>query len=167
MTNEDLMDDTDVLFRGEKFISRSEAGVPDTFVPSASAILVGNIHLLWLVNPMALRETTRKPSCWAGKARNGLFRTCGVVDGSGYILTVCQFGKLWSVERARLGHKDEALTYDGTPICFTDFKEAMAIAKHCHPFPPKQVQCLRWIPIAGEVAPNSENKLVGEAVWRS
>ena len=47
---------------------------PDTFVPSAKLIAVGNDMLLFLANPLTT-FSGRKPRRWKGSVETGVFRT--------------------------------------------------------------------------------------------
>jgi hypothetical protein len=152
MTCDHILDET--IFRLlhddkliEEFIDRSNAEIPDTFVPSAIRIAVGTDDLLLFAEPMALYDSMRRSNRWFGSAHGGLFR---MVGADSYILSVRRYGKLWSIERQRLGEKSEVLAfgYGPTPIFYHNFKAAMALAKHCHPNPREEAQCLRWVLLA-------------------
>jgi hypothetical protein len=137
-----------LLYEGlfEDFIDRSNAEIPDTFVPSAKGIAVFHDMLLYLANPLAMYGTHR-PYRWVNVVSQGKF----MMGADPYILSVCRYGKLWSIERRHLDERtNEVLAFVGpTPIFHRKQQAAMTLAKCCHPNPREEAQwCLSWVPIA-------------------
>lgn len=130
----------------EDVVERKKSEIPETFVPSAQLIALGHELLLFLANPMTMFRG-RKPRRWLGSEESQLFRT--VVPP--YFLEVCHYGNLWSIERYDLDAMTrEVLAFvDGpTPIFHRDHRQAMALAKDCHPKPREEAQCMNWVPMA-------------------
>jgi hypothetical protein len=125
-----------------EFISRSAAEVPESFVPSANAIVVApGDDLLWFLGPMVVRDYGRESNRWVGGVRKGLFRSVTADN----FLAVRRYNELWSIER-ELKNKG-VLALNSKPVFFRDYKAAMAIAKHCHPNPPEKARRhLAWMP---------------------
>jgi hypothetical protein len=76
-----------LLYEGlfEDFIDRSNAEIPDTFVPSAKGIAVFHDMLLYLANPLAMYGTHR-PYRWVNVVSQGKF----MMGADPYILSVCR-----------------------------------------------------------------------------
>jgi hypothetical protein len=130
----------------EDVIDRSKCEIPDTFVPSAKLIALGNDLTLYLANPLTT-FSGRKPRSWRGSVETGVFRTISL----SYFLKVRRYGTLWSIERHHLDDwKQEVLAfnYGPTPIFYREQQPAMALAKDCLPKPREEVQCMSWVPIA-------------------
>ena len=139
------------------FIDRrdaSNAGIPATFMPSATRFAVtGGNGLSYLAHPVGIYGATRKSS-WVGGKRERLFETL-TFNSDGYVLVVRQYGdrraygELWSVQRDGAGVL-EVLALDADPIFWTYPRVAKAMAKLCHPNPRHEARCLHWIPTEGE-----------------
>jgi hypothetical protein len=128
----------------EDVIDRSKCEIPDTFVPSAKLIALGNDLLLYSANPLAYYGTNT-PYRWIGRVRSGLFRM--VADP--YILEVRRYGNLWGIERVDGPiHEVLAFAYGPTLIFHRQHQAAMTLAKDCHPKPREEAQCMSWVPIA-------------------
>ena len=141
-----------------RFIDRREAsnaGIPATFMPSATrfAVVGGSYRFCYLAHPMGYYGATRKSS-WVGGKRERLFETL-TFNSDGYALVVREYGdrraygELWSVQRDGAGVL-EVLALDADPIFWTIPKIAKAMAKLCHPNPRHEARCLHWIPMEGE-----------------
>lgn len=149
--------------RIESLVDRRDTSVPETFVPSARGFAIVSDGLLFLVHPMAHLGML---GGWVGGKRKGLYRAA---TDDGYFIAVPRYeGRaggpdLWGIERLCLREKIPAevlaFGFGPTPIFHRDPTIAKAIAKRCHPYPREEAQLLRWIPITGEVAANSENEL--------
>ena len=113
-------------------------------MPSAKLIALGNDLTVYLANPLAYYGKN-KPYRWVGRVRSGIFR----MGTDAYILEVRRYGKLWGIERVDGPiHDVLAFTYGPTPIFFREQQAAMTLAKHCHPKPREEAQCMSWVPIA-------------------
>jgi hypothetical protein len=128
----------------EEIIHRNNIAIPGTFVPSANRIALVSSKLVWLATPPHKNPPVGH---WVGGAREGLFRRWGS-DG-GHILSVRRHGKLWSIEREKLGAMSGevlAFAFGPTPIPLQEHQVARMIARQCHPSPREEVKCI-WIPI--------------------
>jgi hypothetical protein len=136
----------------KEVINRNNLELPDTFVPSANRIALVSAHLLLLVKPPWVYPPVGR---WSGGLRKGWFRWFRA-DG-GYILAVRRYGKLWSIQRQKLGETCEVLAFEfgPTPILLQDHEYARRIARQCHPSPCKEARC-SWIPIAASIQRTDE-----------
>jgi hypothetical protein len=135
----------------EEVINRSSVELPDTFVPSAKRIALGDGGLLWLVTPP---RTYPPVGHWVGRAREGRFMR--FADNDNYLLSVRRYGKLWSVERKKLGADTGevlAFAFGSTPILLRRYEDARAIARQSHPSPSEKAQYVCWIPSPHETKP--------------
>jgi hypothetical protein len=128
--------------------------LPDTFVPSANYVAVGNHHLLWLADHRTFSICTRRPRGWVKSGeQDGSFLT---MINSHFIRTYpvavgTSSEKLWFLERQGMCQPlREVLVFKQGPtlLFFRDGKHAMALAKYCHPNPRDEAECLCWITMA-------------------
>jgi hypothetical protein len=158
MTSDSVVDER--LFRMlhheliDEFIDRKQVQLPDTFLPSAEYVAVGNFELLWLADPLAARDSARRSRIWANSGRDGSLQT---LLQSWFIWVhplVTGSRKVWFIERQRFMEPKtdrEVLVFaqGPTPIVFGDSRQAMALAKYCHPNPGEEAaRYIRWVPMA-------------------
>ncbi len=137
----------------EHFIDRDYAEVPNAVAPSAKYVAIAGDNLLHLVHPMGSQRRLRRPKGWELHENDDDLSK--VIAANDNFLLVRQygtdwdrFGETWAVERKVGIHEILAFAFGPTPILCFNFKTAMLLGKHCHPNPPTEAQCLRWLPIA-------------------
>jgi hypothetical protein len=133
----------------DSVIDRRNAKVPDAFVPSAKYIAVANDNLLLLVHPAALDEAREITFLDGHELENT--ESINILSAKGFRLYICQYGKLWCIERKRSFddiHEVLVFNCDITPVFHRKPHGVIALAKNCHPNPRKEAECLKWVPIA-------------------
>ncbi len=144
-----------VLYGGlfEHFVDRDYAEIPDTVAPSAKYVATADNNLLPFVHPLCSQRRLRRPNGWERYENDDDLSK--VIAANDNFLLVRQYGKdwdrlgeTWAIERKVGSHEILAFAFGPTPILCLNFKTAMLLGKHCHPNPPREAQCLRWVPIA-------------------
>jgi len=137
----------------EHYVDRDYAEIPDTVAPSAKYVATAGSNLLALVHPMCSQRRLRRPNGWEGYENDDDLPE--VIAANDNFLLVRQYGadwdrlgETWGIERKVGIHEILAFAFGPTPILCFNFKEAMLLAKHCHPNPGRVAQCLRWVPVA-------------------
>jgi hypothetical protein len=125
-------------------IDRTEAQLPDWFVPLARGVALPSDALL---RSVGYRDGMSCPSGW-DKTHCDVFERDNI-DLKRLKVRQCSNQGLWTVERWRdlwrpYVHSDEVLVHDfgSTPIFTRSYQSAMQLAMHCELKPPLG---LRWI----------------------
>ena len=137
----------------EHFVERDYAEMPNTVAPGAKYVATASNNLLPFVHPIGSQRRLRRPNGWERYENDDDLSKVIAANDNFLLVRQCgadwdRLGETWAIERKVGVHEILAFAFGPTPILCFNLKTAMLLAKHCHPNPRKEAECLCWIPIA-------------------